>query len=183
MTMLTCLILAVVAIAIFVAYNSAVISKFGVPSSLSASFYLWNGLKKNLGYIFTGMMFTVAFLLMPAWLEVTEIVSSWSKYLTVLPFFGAASIAFVGAAPAFRDCKLESKVHMIAAALAAVFSLLWCVVVCYSIGWIFVLASLAIVWIVAFATKTHKTASTYWWEMVAFLATLSTIIYELVIHL
>jgi hypothetical protein len=65
----------------------------------------------------------------------------------------------------------------------AVFSLLWCLVVCYNVGWIFVLASLAIVWIVAFATKTHKTASTYWWEMVAFLATFSTIIYELVIHL
>lgn len=183
MTMLTCLILAVVAIAIFVAYNSAVILKFGIPSSLSASFYLWNGLKKNLGYIFTGMMFTVAFLLMPSWLEITEIVSSWSKYLTALPFFAGASIAFVGAAPAFRDCTIENKVHMVSASMAAVFALLWCLVVCYSVGWIFVLASLAIVWIVAFATKTQKSGSTYWWEMVAFLATFSTIIYELVIHL
>lgn len=181
MSILSCLILTLVGILIFVVYNGVVIGNFGIPSSLSASFYLWNGLKKNLGYIFTGMMFVMAFCLMPGWLEITEVISSWSHYLTVLPFLGAGSIAFVGAAPAFRDCKLESKVHMVSAACAAVFSLLWCAVVCYSIAWITLPLSLIIVWASAFITKTHKTASTYWWEMVAFLATFVTIITECII--
>jgi hypothetical protein len=95
MSILNCLILACVAILIFVIYNVFVLSYFGVPSSLSASFYLWNGIKSKLGYIFTIMMFSVSFCLMPAWLEITEVISSWSHYLTVLPFLGAASIALL----------------------------------------------------------------------------------------
>lgn len=181
MSILSCLILTLVGILIFVVYNSVVIGKFGVPSSLSVSFYLWNDLIRNLGYVFTGMMFIVAMLLMPAWLEITEVITPWSHYLTVLPFLAASSIAFVGAAPAFRSCKLESKVHTISATCAAVFALLWCCVVCYQIAWIIVPLSLIIVWSAAFITKTHKTASTYWWEMVAFLATFVTIITECII--
>ena len=172
------LILSCVSIFIFLVYNCFVLAYFKVPSSLSASFYLWNNIKSKLGYIFTGMMFVTALCLMPAWLEITEVITTWSHYLTVLPFFGAASIAFVGAAPAFRDCKLENKVHMVSAACAAVFSLLWCCVVCYQIAWITVPASLIIVWSIALITKTHKTGATYWWEMVAFLATFSTIVAE-----
>ena len=126
-------------------------------------------------------MFAMAFCLMPGWLEITEIITPWSQYLTVLPFFAAASIAFVGAAPAFRDCKLESKVHTVSAVLAAIFSLLWCCVVCYQIAWIIVPLSLIVVWATAFISKTNKIASTYWWEMVAFLATFVTIITECII--
>ena len=181
--MLNCLIFTLVGILVFTVYNVFVLRKFGVPSSLSSSFYLLDGVKKNLGYIFTGMMFTMAFSLLPGWLELTEVVSSWSKYLTALPFFGAASIAFVGSAPAFRDFTLENKVHMVSAAAAAVFSLLWCCVVCYHIAWITVPASLIIIWAAAFATKTHKTGATYWWEMVAFLATFSTIITEILLQM
>ena len=175
--MMTILILACVAILIFTIYNIAALSKFGIPSSLSATFYLWNGIKPNLGYIFTGMMFALALTLMPAWLEITEVISCWSHYLTVLPFLGAGSIAFVGSAPAFRGCKLENKVHMVSAALAAVFSLLWCAVVCYKIAWIIPI-SLVLCWGIAFATKTNKTGRDWWWEMVAFLATFTTIVIE-----
>lgn len=181
--MLNCLIFTLVAILVFTVYNVVVLRKFRVPPSLSASFYLWNGVKKNLGYIFTGMMFTMAFCLLPGWLELTEVVSSWSKYLTALPFFAAASIAFVGSAPAFRDFVLENKVHMVSASASAVFALLWCCIVCYQIAWITVPASLIIIWTAAFATKTHKTGATYWWEMVAFLATFSTIITEILLQM
>lgn len=181
MSILSCLILSLVGILIFGIYNSSVLGMFRVPSSLSATFYLWNEVKKNSGYIFTAMMFVMAFCLMPGWLEITAVITPWSHYLTVLPFLAAASIAFVGAAPAFRDCKLENKVHMVSAACAAVFALLWCCVVCYKIAWIIVPLSLIICWAAAFISKTHKTAATYWWEMVAFLATFVTIITECII--
>lgn len=182
MNILTCLILASIAIGIFVIYNAVAISFFGIPKSLSETFYLYQNKKSGIGYIFTGMMFILALLLMPAWLEITEVISSWSHNLTVLPFFGAAMIAFVGAAPAFRSCELESKVHIISATAAAVFSLLWCAVVCYKVAYIIPISAI-MVWVTAFLTKTHKTAKTYWWEMVAFLATFATIITECIILL
>ena len=179
---MTNLILSLVAIGIFVIYNAVAIHFFGIPKSLSETFYLYQNKKSGVGYIFTGMMFTVALTLMPAWIEITEVISSWSHNLTVLPFFGASMIAFVGAAPAFRSCELESKVHTIAATAAAIFSLLWCAVVCYKIAYIIPISAV-IVWGIAFATKTQKTAQTYWWEMVAFLATFATIITECVMLL
>ena len=179
---MTNLILALVAIGIFVIYNAVAIHFFGIPKSLSETFYLYQNKKRNLGYIFTGMMFTIALTLMPAWIEITEVISTWSHYLTVLPFLGAGMIAFVGAAPAFRSCELESKVHTISATAAAVFSLLWCAVVCYKIAYIIPISAV-IVWGTAFATKTQKKAQTYWWEMVAFLATFTTIVTECIILL
>jgi hypothetical protein len=175
---MTNLILTCTALFIFLIYNIFVLIYFKVPSSLSASFYLWNNKKSKLGYIFTGMMFIITFLLLPAWIEITKVITPWSHYLTVLPFFGASSIAFVGAAPAFRGCTLENKVHMVAAGCAAAFSLAWCASVCYQIAWYVLPASLLLVWGIALATKTHKTGATYWWEMVAFVATFSTIIIE-----
>lgn len=171
------LILVLIAISIFIAYNIVAISYFGIPKSLSDTFYYYQNKKNGLGYIFTLMMFTVVFTLMPAWLEITETISAWSHYLTVLPFFGAAMIAFVGAAPAFRKCTIESKVHSVSAMLAAVFSLLWCAVVCYKIAYIIPI-SLIVIWGIAFMTKTHKTSQLYWWEMVVFLATFTTILTE-----
>ena len=45
--MMTFLILACVTILIFTIYNISALSKFGVPSSLSATFYLWNDIQPN----------------------------------------------------------------------------------------------------------------------------------------
>ena len=179
---MTLLILVLVSLGIFLTYNAVALKKFGVPSSLSNTFYLWNGVKKNLGYIFTGMMFSMAFTLLPAWLELGEVVSSWSSYLNVLAFLGCASIAFVGAAPAFRGNKLEGTVHEVAAKLAAAASLAWCLVVCWQIMYVPIIAA-GLVALGGVFTKTWKNASVYWLEMMAFGATFITVIVELLVHI
>ena len=92
---MTNLILALVAIGMFVIYNAVAIHFFGIPKSLSETFYLYQNKKKSLGYIFTGMMFAVALTLMPAWIEITEVISTWSHYLTVLPFLKFSLYDFV----------------------------------------------------------------------------------------
>ena len=47
---MNCLISTLIALLVFTAYNVAVLTKFGVPASLSDSFYLWNKTKKGLGF-------------------------------------------------------------------------------------------------------------------------------------
>mgnify|MGYP006991658561 CR=1 FL=1 len=173
-------ILTLVGMLVFAVYNTFVLRKFGVPQSLSDSFYLWNGVKKGLGYLFTLMMFAMAFCLMPGWLGITEVITSWSHNLTMLPFLAAASIAFVGAAPMFKDSTLENKVHTISAYLAAAFSIIWCSVVCYSVAWITIPAAAIFVLIAAAATKTIRSSKIYWLEMIAFLSTFATIITQLI---
>ena len=178
--MMCYLFLVVAAVVLFATYNGVAIGKFGIPSSLSETFYLYQGLQKGLGYVFTGMMMCMVFLLMPAWLSISEAIGGWEQYLTFLAFFAAGSIAFVGAAPAFRGCELESKVHCVSAKLAAAFSLSWCAVVCWRIAYIIPIA-LLVVWAVALITKTAKRCSTYWLEMCAFVATFATVITECIL--
>lgn len=176
--MTTITFLTLIGMIIFVIYNAYILSKFGVPHSLSNSFYLLNGIKKGLGYLFTIMMFIMSFCLMPGWIEITESISSWSHYLTVLPFFAAALIGFVGASPAFNDSDLENKVHTISAYAAAVFAILWCSIVCYNTAWIIIPASAIAILIASLATRTLKSCKIYWLEMIAFLATFITILVE-----
>lgn len=180
--MIYSLILVLISVLIFAAYNAVSLHKFGVPSSLSNTFYLWNDVKNNLGYVFTGMMFLMAVTLMPAWLNLSEVVSSWSIYLRPLAFLTCGAIAFVGAAPAFRRMPMEATVHNISAKTAAVCALVWCFVTCWQIAYVPAIAA-GLVAVAGWVTKTWKSASVYWLEMMAFGATFVTIIVELLMHL
>lgn len=169
------LITVCIAFLIFIIYNVALFPQFGIPKSLSESFYLYNSKKKNLGYIFTIFMFTMAFCLLPGWIEISEVWSSWSHYLTFLAFFTAAAICFVGAAPVFRANKLEGAVHEISAKICAATALIWCFTVCWNIAYVPAIGA-AIPAIVGACTKTWKTAQIYWLEMMAFGATFAAVI-------
>ena len=203
---MTNLILVCIALAIFLIYNVVSIILFDVPTSLSDTYYLYRNLglqkfgKKGgvLGYIFTLMMFSMAFLLMPAWLEITDSMGDWQSNLTVLSFLAAGAIAFVGAAPAFRNIGIENKVHMIAAKLCAVFAIAWCAIVCFWYGIVIVAASIGLVWLFGlflewilakrcsipkYTIKLLKQDSDYWWEMCAFGATFTTVIVQSVLNM
>lgn len=172
------LISVVTAFVIFLAYNIALWIQFKIPSSLSESFYLYDKKRKNLGYIFTGMMFLTAFLLLPGWIEVSEASDICGVTLTFLAFFTCAAICFVGAAPAFRASEIESKVHSISAKVCAVAALLWDFIVCWKIMYV-PIATMLLVLLVAWLTKTLKSGMIYWLEMCAFFGTFFTIAAQL----
>lgn len=180
--MTTLLILICIALLVFLVYNIAALSIFGVPSSLSNTYYLYEQKKKHLGMVFPAMMGTMGFTLLPAWLELGEIVSPWSTNLNVLAFFACAAICFVGAAPAFRSNKLEGTVHTAAAITAAAASLAWCLIVCWQIMYVPIIAA-GLIALAAWLSKTFKSGLTYWLEMMAFGATFATVIVELLMHL
>lgn len=174
---MTTLTLILTSLFLFTAYNAVVLKRFGVPKSLSETFYLWNNVKKNLGYIFTGMMGGMSLTLLPAWIEVGNQVSTWSIFLNCLAFFTCGAIMFVGVAPAFRDLEMESKVHDISAKTAATCALIWCFTVCHQI-WYVPLTCIIAVLISGLCTKTFKNCYVYWLEMAAFAATFITLIVE-----
>ena len=179
---MTYLILACIAIGIFIAYNAVMIGLFGIPSSLSNTYYLLNNKWPNSGWAFTAMMWVVCGLLIVPWIEVSQVISSWSQYLTVFPFATVACLLFVATAPNFRDGGLPESVHMTCAKLAAVFALLWVAIVCWKIMyiipiWVLVLGA------IAHATKTAKSGRDWWLEMCAFGPTFTAIIVECILHL
>ena len=162
----------IIATAIFVAYNAVSLANFGVPKSLSMTYYLW-GEKAKKGWLFCLMMYAVVAFMMPAWITMSE-----GSDFQFLAFLAPAAIAFVGTAPAFLSGGLENSVHMWSAILAAALSLAWIILV--TPYWWVMLIWLGFVALASVLTSSYKTAYTYWLEMVAFGATFtSTIMYSL----
>ena len=183
------LILALVALLIFVIYNVVAIKIFGMPTSLSDTFYLYQSKKKGLGYIFSVMMYLMAGFLMPAWLSITDAMPGWEHNFTFLAFFAAAMIMFVGTAPAFRNVGIEHHVHMVCAKACAVFALAWCAVVCWKVMYIIPI-SVGLAWLIGWLLRNHtnenrdwKRCSDYIWEIAAFIATFATVITQAIINL
>lgn len=177
------LVLACIAITIFIVYNAVIIKLFSVPPSLSNTFYLLQDrFGKSAGWIFTAMMWIVCGLLIAPWIEITQVISDWSKYLTILPFLTVVMLLFVATAPNFREGGLPTTVHMTCAKLAAVFALLWVAVVCWKIMYI-ILALVLLCGGIAHLTKTAKSGRDWWLEMCVFGSTFTAIIIEIILHM
>ena len=164
------LLFTIIAFVIYLVYNTIVIKKFGVPKSLSMTHYLWKGVNDKLFFAFPLMMFLMAGMLMPAWIEM----SAGSPF-QFLSFLAAAAIIFVGAAPSFKRSDLENSVHQWSAYLSAAFAILWIILVPNL--WYIVAIVLALHVVVAVCTKTVKTSYIYWLESVAFFSTFISIVF------
>ena len=161
----------IVATCIYVVYNAIAIAIFGVPESLSNTYYLWKE-KNGKGWLFCLMMYLVVALMMPAWITISE-----GSNFQFLAFLAPASLMFVGTAPRFKDFSLENKVHTYSAYLAAACSLLWVGLV--TPYWWVILIWLGLISGVLAITKTYS-CLIYWLETIAFGATFtSTIIYSI----
>ena len=175
------LILTLIAFVLFVVYNSVAIGIFGIPESLSNTYYLYEQKKKGLGNLFTFFMWAEALLLLPGWIEVSHAIGSWMQYFAFLGFIASAGIAFVGTAPKFHE-DMEGKVHVIAAMVCSITAILWDFIVCWQIWYVTVIGCLFPV-IVATCTKSWKSSKTYWLEMMAFDGSFAAIITEQILHL
>ena len=156
------------AILIFVVYNGIVLHLFGIPKSLSMTFYLLKDSGRHGGW-FPVMMYTMVTFLMPCWLTISE-----GSDFQFLSFLACAGILFVGTAPAFKSSSLENMVHQVSAYLAAAFSILWIVLV--TPYWWIILIAIGIVGFLAVVTKTLKSGLIYWLEMIAFISTFSAVL-------
>lgn len=104
----------IVSIVILSYYLAFVIAKFGIPKSISETYYL---LGKH-GWLFQVTLFSVAFLVVPT------LIDRSSENTRFLAFLACAGLAFVAAAPLFK-MELEGKVHYVSAAICCVGLVLW----------------------------------------------------------
>lgn len=95
-------------------YLIFVVAKFGIPKSISDTFYMLD--KK--GWLFQVFMGTFAFTLIPYWIDKS------SEMYECFPFLACSALAFVAFAPCFR-MQLEGMVHHVSAVLACVCAVLW----------------------------------------------------------
>lgn len=162
----------IVATCIYVAYNTICLALFGIPESLSNTYYLYKE-KSNKGWLFPLMMYAVVALMMPAWITLSE-----GSDFQFLAFLAPAAIAFVGTAPAFKSDDLENVVHTTAAIVAAICSLAWVAVI--TPYWWMILVWFGFIALAAILTSSYKSCLVYWLEQVAFGATFtSAILYSI----
>ena len=157
------------AIFMFLIYNVVALLLFGVPKSLSMTYYLFKDKIETLRFLFPAMMTMLTVFLMPCWLEISE-----GSPFQFMAFLSAAGVLFVGAAPAFKSSSLENAVHQWSAYICAAAAIAWiCLVTPY---WWIILIVLGIIALLAIVTKTVKSSYIYWLEMVAFISTFISIV-------
>ena len=167
--------LVLAAFILYISYNFVALSLFGIPKSLSQTFYDFKDRKPWLRILFPIMMVAVGFLLIPAWVEISE-----GSDFMFLAFFAAAGIVFTGSAPAFKESKLEDNVHTGSAVFAAALALLWIILVA-KLWWI-IIAWGVIFLLIALITKTLKSGLIYWLETITFISTFTSIIAHFILN-
>lgn len=107
-----------IAIIEIVTYLVVTIAKFGIPKSISDTYYLW---KKKSKFLFTFIMWLTGLPLLFYWVDIAP------NAVKFLPFLSVSGMCFVGAACAFKE-TLTNKVHYISAGIWAGTALLYFII-------------------------------------------------------
>lgn len=128
-----------------------VVGCFGIPRSLSDTYYL---LGKR-GWIFQAVLGLFGSLLMPTWIDLS---SDGTQFLA---FFACAGLLFVAAAPCFK-IDIEGKVHYTSAVVCCIAAFIWQIV---EMCWLLPVGSIALALGATVITK----GKLFWWVEMAIL--------------
>lgn len=129
-------------------YLCYVVAKFGIPQSISDTYYLLG--KK--GWLFQLALASTAFCVVPSLIDAS------TEYTKFLAFLACAGLAFVSAAPLFK-MELEGKVHFTCAYICCGSLVLWQI---FNTSWIIPLSCFALV-----AYPMLKDRKYMWWLEIA----------------
>ena len=152
------------AIFLYVIYNIIALSLFGVPHSLSMTYYLFKNRVNTLRYLFPSLMMCLVVFLAPCWLELSE-----GSNFQFTAFLSIGGMLFVGATPSCLSKGIESKIHDIAAYISVLSALAWIVLV--TPYWYIIPIVFSVFAVIAVITKTAQTNYIYWLENVAIIST------------
>ena len=150
-------------------YNITALCMFGIPHSLSRTFYSFQEKKTWYKVFFPSMMISVAFLLVFSWLHITN-----GNDLQFLAFLSSIGLMFTGAAPSFMRSKLENNVHTGSAIFSVICALLW-VIFAAKLFYVLIICFMIIL-LIALVTNTLIKAWTYWLETASIITTFISII-------
>ena len=166
--------LTITSLVILMSYTVAVCIKFGIPTTLSESYYF---IYKK--YLFTLVLWLSGFLLLPPIMEMT------GGDTQIIPFLSIIGIMIVGAAPKYKE--QERTLHIIGATMAGFFSQLW--IILYAYPWTLLTWAILIIWaigilieskLVEWSEELDKRKWFFWAEMLAFINLYLNIIFKAV---
>lgn len=164
--------LTITSLVILMSYTVAVCIKFGIPTTLSESYYF---IYKK--YLFTLVMWLSGFLILPPIMEMT------GGDTQIIPFLSIIGIMIVGAAPRYKE--QERTLHIIGATMAGFFSQLW--IILYAYPWTLLTWAILIIWAIGiliesklmeWSEELDKRKWFFWAEMLAFINLYLNIIFK-----
>ena len=164
--------LTITSLVILMSYTVAVCIKFGIPTTLSESYYF---IYKK--YLFTLVLWLSGFLLLPPIMEMT------GGDTQIIPFLSIIGIMIVGAAPRYKE--QERTLHIVGATMAGFFSQLW--IILYAYPWTLLTWAILIIWaigilieskLVEWSEELDKRKWFFWAEMLAFINLYLNIIFK-----
>lgn len=164
--------LTITSLVILMSYTVAVCIKFGIPTTLSESYYF---IYKK--YLFTLVMWLSGFLILPPIMEMT------GGDTQIIPFLSIIGIMIVGAAPRYKE--QERTLHIMGATMAGFFSQLW--IILYAYPWTLLTWAILIIWaigilieskLVEWSEELDKRKWFFWAEMLAFINLYLNIIFK-----
>ena len=164
--------LTITSLVILMSYTVAVCIKFGIPTTLSESYYF---IYKK--YLFTLVMWLSGFLLLPPIMEMT------GGDTQIIPFLSIIGIMIVGAAPRYKE--QERTLHIVGATMAGFFSQLW--IILYAYPWTLLTWAILIIWAIGiliesklmeWSEELDKRKWFFWAEMLAFINLYLNIIFK-----
>ena len=171
-------ITSLVAAILFVAYVVLECHFFGVPISISNSFYLYNSKKNGLGYVFTMFLFAEAFLIMFSMLSMSE--GHWYQFMGFIP---AVGIAMCGCAPRTKESDLENNIHVAGAMIGAFGGLFWCAMQCLpSAAFFSLIMAWTSVWCARYSDTYDEKYLTFWAEVAGFGSTLINVVLNAIVY-
>ena len=162
-------VLAALSCALFFGFVALCVKKFGLQSCYSAYGPLW-AKTEPFSYLFNPwniITFATAFMLVPVLLENSE-GSPWQ----FAGFLCPALILFVALTPDYAVNKLAGIVHVVCAALGAVFSIVYILCVAPKFWWVI------LVYVIAASIGTiiyGKWSWNFWFEMAAYAGIYTTV--------
>ncbi len=150
----TFLLLTIIGILFFSIGIITLIVLFDIPPSLSESYYNLLNLNKDFGILFYIYLILTVFILIIPMVEATGF---WG-------FLCGAGLLFVGAAPAFKKNN-QKYIHFCGAILCAISAIMELIMIH---KWLWIILILAIAVILSLFTKTCKSSTVFWLEMIAF---------------
>ncbi|MCQ2137897.1 MAG: hypothetical protein MJY60_04245 [Bacteroidales bacterium] len=154
--------IAFILLAVYVAY---IIRNYGIPTSLSRTFYLLG----ERGWLFSVVMSVMGFATMIPMMSVTP------DNFKCVPFICGCSLCFVGVASEYAQ-RVASGVHLTAAVIGMLCSLAWVIIMgCW---WVLPI-TLAVAAIPAISTRTIKSCWVWWLEVAVLLSVFLTMIITL----
>ena len=167
------------AIMLFILYNIIAILSFGIPESLTKTFYKYKERHDGLKFMYYTFIILMCILLTPCWLKLSN-----SIILQDFAVVNILTLLFAGASPIVFKCDIDdidskpiaNLCIKLAAYCYSMFFILW-IVLATPFWWI-ILITLILVGSIAIITKTLYTCYTFWIEITAFISTFIAILLE-----